>query len=169
MRPRGGNAGRTGAVSAGWTRARDRRHLQNAGSGADAARYWHARTKGVHEGRAVAAELVDIAAWARWRARLPISPHYHGFWSAPISGRFRGHDLLECPPSGQGPCALVIARILDGFDLSDARTSEADRIHLLAEATKAAYRVRDLLIADPAHMTVPVETMLDAYVGACAA
>lgn len=91
---------------------------------------------------------------------------YSGFFTTPISARFRGHDVLECPPNGQGLAALAIARILDGFDLSDGNASEADRVHLLAEATKAAYRVRDLLIADPKHMTRRVEDILgDAYIG----
>jgi gamma-glutamyltranspeptidase/glutathione hydrolase len=69
----------------------------------------------------------------------------------PISATYRGHTLWECPPNGQGLAALVIARILDGFDLSDPRLSEADRIHLHAEATKVAYRQRDAFIADPDH------------------
>ena len=85
---------------------------------------------------------------------------YRGFETAPISGAFRGHDILECPPNGQGLAALVIARILDGFELSDAAVNEADRVHLLAEASKAAYRLRDTLIADPAHMSVSVEDIL---------
>lgn len=91
---------------------------------------------------------------------------YRGFHTDPISAGFRGYDVLECPPSGQGLAALVIARILDGFDLSDATVSEADRVHLLAEASKAAYRVRDLLISDPASMTRSVEEILsDAFIG----
>jgi len=85
---------------------------------------------------------------------------YGGFETVPISGAFRGHDILECPPNGQGLAALVIARILDGFDLSDDAVSEADRIHLLAEASKAAYRLRDTLMADPSHMQVKVEDFL---------
>lgn len=85
---------------------------------------------------------------------------YRGFETAPISGAFRGHDILECPPNGQGLAALVIARILDGFDLSDSAVSEADRVHLLAEASKAAYRLRDSLIADPSHMPTSVEAIL---------
>ena len=44
--------------------------------------------------------------------------------------------------------------------LSDAAVSEADRVHLLAEASKAAYRLRDSLIADPAHMAVRVQEIL---------
>lgn len=85
---------------------------------------------------------------------------YRGNFTTPISGRFRGYDVLECPPNGQGLAALVIARILDGFDLSEGAVSEAQRIHLLAETTKAAYRVRDLLIADPASMTRSVADIL---------
>jgi gamma-glutamyltranspeptidase / glutathione hydrolase len=91
---------------------------------------------------------------------------YGGFFTDPIGADFRGRRVLECPPNGQGLAALLIARILDGFDLTDAAASEADRIHLLAEASKAAYRQRDLLIADIGHMRIGVEEVLgDAFVG----
>ncbi len=69
----------------------------------------------------------------------------------PISADYRGYKLYECPPNGQGITALLILRILEGFDLSAPSLTPADRIHLLAEATKAAYRQRDKLVADPAH------------------
>jgi gamma-glutamyltranspeptidase/glutathione hydrolase len=67
----------------------------------------------------------------------------------PIGADYRDHRLWECPPNGQGIAALLIARILGSFDLRDGKLSEADRIHLLAEASKAAYRQRDALVADP--------------------
>jgi gamma-glutamyltranspeptidase/glutathione hydrolase len=86
--------------------------------------------------------------------------NYKAFETAPISARYRGLDLLECPPNGQGLAALLIARILDGFDLRDPRLSEADRIHLLAEATKAGYARRDQLISDPDHITFDIDEML---------
>lgn len=78
--------------------------------------------------------------------------------TAPIFASYRGYTLAECPPNGQGLVALLIVRLLEGFDV--ASFSEADRIHLLAEATKAAYRQRDALIADPAHMTLSVDEVL---------
>ena len=82
------------------------------------------------------------------------------FETQPIAAKYRDFEILECPPNGQGLAALIIARILDGFDLSSPAFSQADRIHLLAEATKAAYRLRDLYIADPAAMTHSVDELL---------
>ncbi|HEX7968621.1 MAG TPA: gamma-glutamyltransferase [Stellaceae bacterium] len=84
-------------------------------------------------------------------------------WVEPISARYRDHEVFECPPNGQGLAALMILRTIEGFDLSD-RCGEADRIHLIAEATKAAYRARDAFFGDPRQVRVPVEKFLsDAY------
>lgn len=66
----------------------------------------------------------------------------------PISAGYRDYEVVECPPNGQGLAALMIMRTLAGFDLKGL--AEADRIHLLAEATKAAYRARDAFFCDPA-------------------
>lgn len=85
---------------------------------------------------------------------------YHGLETRPISAPYRDHTLNECPPNGQGLAALIIARILSGYDLSEGALSDADRIHLLAEATKCAYAQRDAFIADPDAMTVPVDDLL---------
>lgn len=71
-------------------------------------------------------------------------------WEEPISASYRGCEVLECGPNGQGLAALLILRILEGFDMGP-QVSQADRIHLLAEATKLAYHHRDALIADPAY------------------
>jgi gamma-glutamyltranspeptidase/glutathione hydrolase len=83
-------------------------------------------------------------------------------WVEPISAHYRAHEVFECPPNGQGLAALMILRTLEGFDLS--RAGEADRIHLLAEATKAAYRSRDAFFGDPRQTPVPVAKFLsDGY------
>jgi gamma-glutamyltranspeptidase / glutathione hydrolase len=75
-------------------------------------------------------------------------------WVEPIHAAYRGYDVYECPPNGQGLAALMILRQLEGFAMGEL--SEADRIHLFAEATKSAYFVRDEYIADPAHVPVDV-------------
>jgi gamma-glutamyltranspeptidase / glutathione hydrolase len=63
-------------------------------------------------------------------------------WVEPIHAGYRGHEVYECPPSGQGLTALMILRQLEGFDMSGDRLSEADRLHILAEATKSPIRAR---------------------------
>ena len=113
----------------------------------------------------VAEEIVAVLRALGGSHTLADFAEYRGFHSEPISAPFRGRDVLECPPNGQGLAALVIARILDAYDLTDGAVSEADRVHLLAEASKAAYRVRDLLISDPATMTRGVDDILsDAFI-----
>jgi gamma-glutamyltranspeptidase/glutathione hydrolase len=83
----------------------------------------------------------------------------------PISASYRGHHVLECPPNGQGLAALMILRVLEGYDVK--ALAEVDRIHLLAEATKAAYRARDAFFCDPAHGVVDAAHFLsDSYIGA---
>jgi gamma-glutamyltranspeptidase / glutathione hydrolase len=83
---------------------------------------------------------------------------------APIHATYRGHEIYECPPNGQGLAALMILRILEGQDVG--ALSELDRVHLLAEATKLAYGTRDLFICDPAFGPLDAARYLsDAHIG----
>jgi len=81
-------------------------------------------------------------------------------WVEPISAPYRGYEVYECPPNGQGMAALMILRTLAGYALEGESFSEADRLHLLAEASKAAYWVRDHFICDPEHVPVDVAGFL---------
>ncbi|MEQ8332825.1 gamma-glutamyltransferase [Nisaea sp.] len=76
----------------------------------------------------------------------------------PIRADYKGYDIYEIPPNGQGVCALMIMNILAGFDMKSL--SEADRVHVIAEATKIGYHQRDCFVADPKFADVPVEWML---------
>lgn len=109
---------------------------------------------------AVAEEIVDVLKAVGGLHELDDFAEFSTFLTEPISADYRGHTLLECPPNGQGLAALIIARILEGFDLSDASLSEADRVHILAEASKAAYAQRDAIVADPSAMTTDVADVL---------
>jgi gamma-glutamyltranspeptidase/glutathione hydrolase len=81
-------------------------------------------------------------------------------WVEPISASYRGYEVYECPPNGQGMAALMILRTLAGYALKGDAFSETDRLHLLAEASKAAYWVRDNFICDPEQVPVDVADFL---------
>ncbi len=79
----------------------------------------------------------------------------------PISTDYRGLDLLEIPPNGQGLTALVMLNILENFDLAALDPLGPDRFHLVLEAARLGFAIRDTHIADAAHMRTPVADLLD--------
>jgi gamma-glutamyltranspeptidase/glutathione hydrolase len=79
----------------------------------------------------------------------------------PITTNYRGVDLVEIPPNGQGLTALVLLNILERFDLAALDPLGAERFHLLLEAARLAYAVRNTHVADPEHMHTPVAALLD--------
>lgn len=79
----------------------------------------------------------------------------------PISTNYRGIDLVEIPPNGQGLTALVMLNILENFDLAALDPLGPERFHLVLEAARLAYAVRDTHIADAAHMRTPVDVLLE--------
>ncbi|HEX8416194.1 MAG TPA: gamma-glutamyltransferase family protein [Methylobacterium sp.] len=84
----------------------------------------------------------------------------------PITTRYRGYDVYECPPNGQGLAALMMLNVLAHFDVG--ALAQVDRVHLFAEACKQAYHHRDALFADPVLSRVPVEHLLSEAWGASA-
>ncbi len=82
-------------------------------------------------------------------------------WTDPVSGSYKGADLTEHPPNGQGATAILLLNILREFDIASMDPLGAERIHIEAEATKLAYDARNRLIADPDH-TARLDHMLSA-------
>jgi gamma-glutamyltranspeptidase/glutathione hydrolase len=81
-------------------------------------------------------------------------------FAIPVFGHYKGTELLEHPPNGQGAAAILLTQILAGIDQANLDPFSAQRLHLIAEATKLAYDARNRLIADPDHVTA-LERMLD--------
>ncbi|MEZ5714642.1 MAG: gamma-glutamyltransferase family protein [Paracoccaceae bacterium] len=81
------------------------------------------------------------------------------FYSTPVSGNYKGTDLVEHPPNGQGATAILMLNILSQFDLPGMDPWGAQRAHLEAEAAKLAYDARNRFIADP-DRTTRLEHML---------
>ena len=86
---------------------------------------------------------------------------HHGEPAGPIATNYRGLDVVEMPPNGQGLAALVLLNILETFDFSGLDPSGPERLHVLLEAGRLAYAVRDAHVADPAAMRVRVPALLD--------
>ena len=78
----------------------------------------------------------------------------------PIFTNYRGYDVYECPPNGQGIVALMILNILEQFNLSSIDPDDFERVHLEAEATKIAFYHRNKYLGDPKFSDIPVEKLL---------
>lgn len=85
-------------------------------------------------------------------------------WVTPVSINYRGYDVWELPPNGQGTAALQMLNILEGFDIAKMGFGSAEYLHVLTEAKKLAYEDRAKFYADPEFNNIPLETLLsDAY------
>lgn len=79
----------------------------------------------------------------------------------PISTNYRGLDLVEIPPNGQGIVALIMLNILENFDMKSLDPLGPERFHLQIEAARLGYAIRDAHLADIAHMRVKVADLID--------
>jgi gamma-glutamyltranspeptidase/glutathione hydrolase len=81
-------------------------------------------------------------------------------WVTPVSTNYRGWDVYELPPNGQGIAALQILNILEDYDIRSMGFGSAEYIHLLVEAKKLAYEDRAKFYADMDFADVPVDWLI---------
>jgi gamma-glutamyltranspeptidase/glutathione hydrolase len=85
---------------------------------------------------------------------------HEGEWVEPVSANYRGYDVWEIPPNGQGIAALEILKLLEGFDLKAMGFGSADYIHAFVEAKKLAFEDRAKFYADQRFSKVPVARLI---------
>jgi len=81
-------------------------------------------------------------------------------WVEPVSTNYRGYDVWELPPNGQGIAALQMLNILERYDLASLGHNSPEALHLMIEAKKLAFEDRATYYADPAFADVPVAALI---------
>jgi gamma-glutamyltranspeptidase/glutathione hydrolase len=119
--------------------------------------------KAFYEG-AIAA---DIVATLRDRGGLQTEEDFaaglhNAEFVTPIQLNWRGYDVFQCPPNGQGIVGLMILGMLGGLPSASDGPLGTIRAHRHVEAARLAYRDRDAFVADPGQVDVPVKKLLSA-------
>ncbi|MBS3769202.1 MAG: gamma-glutamyltransferase [Bacteroidales bacterium] len=81
-------------------------------------------------------------------------------WVEPVSTTYRGYNVWELPPNGQGIAALQILNILEGFDIRSMGFGSKEHIHTFTEAKKLAFEDRAKFYADPDFANIPLEKLI---------
>ena len=85
---------------------------------------------------------------------------HQGEWVQPVSTNYRGVDVWELPPNGQGIAALQMLNVLEGYDFSKIPYGSPEHVHLLVEAKKLAFADRARWYADPTFQPAPVDKLI---------
>ena len=86
--------------------------------------------------------------------------NFNSEWVEPVSTNYRGYDVWELPPNGQGMVALQILNILENFDVKKMGLFSSEYVHLFTEAKKLAFADRAKHYADPNFSKIPIEQLV---------
>ena len=86
--------------------------------------------------------------------------NFNSEWVEPVSTNYRGYDVWELPPNGQGMVALQILNILENFDVKKMGLFSSDYVHLFTEAKKLAFADRAKHYADPNFSKIPIDQLV---------
>jgi len=85
---------------------------------------------------------------------------HHSEWIEPVSTTYRGYEVWELPPNGQGIATLQMLNILEGYNLAEMGFGSAEYMHLFTEAKKLAFEDRARYFADPVFYKTPVAQLI---------
>lgn len=86
-------------------------------------------------------------------------------WVEPVSTNYRGYDVWEIPPNGQGIAALQMLNMLETFAIGSLQPNSAAHLHLFIEAKKLAFEDRSLYYADMERAEVPLADLISKEYG----
>ncbi|MEK6677506.1 MAG: gamma-glutamyltransferase [Planctomycetota bacterium] len=86
--------------------------------------------------------------------------NHHSTWVDPVSTNYRGYDVWELPPNGQGIAVLQILNILEYYDLTPMGHNSAEYLHHLIEAKKIAFEDRAKFYFDPEFNPIPIRSLI---------
>jgi gamma-glutamyltranspeptidase/glutathione hydrolase len=113
---------------------------------------------------ALAEEMVTFFARNGGYLKQADFADHHSEWVTPISINYRGYEVYELPPNGQGIAALQILKMLEKHDLKAMGRESPELLHLMIECKKLVYEDRAKFYADPDFAKAPIERLLsDAY------
>ena len=81
-------------------------------------------------------------------------------WVKPVSTNYRGYDVWELPPNGQGIAALQILNIMEHYDVESMGFGSPEYVHTFVEAKKLAFADRAKFYSDMDFNDIPVERLI---------
>jgi len=106
--------------------------------------------------RAIAAYMAENGGFLSYEDMA----NHRSEWVEPVSTNYRGYDVWELPPNGQGIAALQMLNILEGYDLAAMGFGSPEYVHLLVEAKKLAFEDRARFYTDMEFADVPVAKLI---------
>ena len=119
---------------------------------------------GFYSGR-VADAIVDSMAEFNGTMTLEDLENHKSSFDKPITVRYRGVDVYEIPPNGQGITALLALNILEQFQVNSYEYLSSSHLHLLIESLRIAFADARYYVADPKFMEIPLQALLNTSYG----
>ncbi|MHA2357262.1 MAG: gamma-glutamyltransferase [Candidatus Heimdallarchaeaceae archaeon] len=115
--------------------------------------------KGFYEGRIAEATIELIQEFGGVMSLDDLKNHENTF-DQPISTDYRGVEVYEIPPNGQGITALIALNILEEHDIADMQHSSVEHLHLMIESMRIAFADTRWYVADPDVVHVPIKELI---------
>lgn len=108
----------------------------------------------------IAERIVKFSQTSGGRFSMRDFREHKADWVEPVSTSYRGYDVWELPPNGQGIAALQMLNLLEHFDIASMTPNCAEQLHLFIEAKKLAFEDRAVYYADMDFAKVPLQELI---------